>query len=482
MRRLIIVVLMTNSIIGFSQDWNCIKTNSKSYFSVDSIDIHAIRIDSSSVSGDTTIYYPFKMLRKDSYGFYRELGDNWIGWKIKVIPEGYNIFYNKEHKPIIIKIRAKLNEQWTCYVYSDGSYIEAKIKSLGVTEYLGKTDSVKTIIFQLKNRQGFVIQNQSDSCKYITSTSLILSKNYGLYKIIDFYKFPISTVNDLEDIYGSDYQYNLIGLTNPSVGFKKLTNRDFYDFNIGDEIHWYLKNEVNGYNRYNGTNYSYWTETQYIDKVVSKSIASNDSSINYKFERISRKSASLNSDIEFTKDIISNTYYFYSTYNNPDLYEPLEPSYLGFFIHNTSSVKEYYIGDPATINEIYYKNAGYYYTSRSLPSPWESHKASCNLQYYSHGNYSWGTPFNFTFDQITNQNIDNLELLEIYPNPVIDKLYFKKINTSNALAKIYDLNGKQVIVKQIETNFIEVSSLAKGSYIIKLAESGSLRLNKFIKE
>jgi hypothetical protein len=475
---------MTNSMIGFAQDWNCIKTNSKSYFSIDSIDIHAIRIDSSSVSGDTMIYYPFKMLRKDSYGLYRELGDNWIGWKIKVLPGVYNIFYNKKHKPITIKINAKLNELWTSYTYSDSSYIEAKINTLGITEYLGNTDSVKTITFQLKNKQGITIQNQSDSCQYINSSSLILSKNYGLFKIIDFYKFPVSTVNDLEDIYGSDYQYNLIGLTNPSVGYKKLTKRDFYDFNIGDEIHWYMKNDVNGYNRYTGTNYSFWTENQYIDKVISKNIASNDSFVIYKFGRISRKSASLNSDIEITIDTILNTYYFYSLYYeiNPDLYEPLEPFNLGFFIHSTSNVKEYYIYDLATINEIYYKNAGYYYTTRSLPTPWESHKDSCNLQYFSHGNYTWGTPFNFTYNQITNHTLDNLELLEIYPNPVMDKLYFNKIKTSNALVTIYDLNGKQVLVKHTETNFIEVSNLVKGSYIIKLTESGNLRLNKFIKE
>jgi hypothetical protein len=486
MKKLIILILLTDTILTFSQDWKSIKTNSINYYSTDSTFIHTVRIDSSIINGDTTVYYPFKMLRKDTYGLYRELGDNWIGCQINVLSNGFNIFYNHKHKSILLKTKAALNETWQCYAYSDSNFIEAKINSLGISNYLGQIDSVKTITFQLKDKYGNLIFNQSDSCKYINSSFLVLSKNYGLFKIIDFYKFPISTLDDLEDIYGSGYQYNLIGLTNPLIGYKKLSSRDFYDFNIGDEIHWSKYNWQSIYDYlYSHTSTIGWTKTEYIDKVISKEIALNDSSVVYKFDRIGKSYSSYNSEIEYTTSIASNEYYFYSIYwENPDIYEPLEPIGSVFFEFNTSFVKAHYLGESSYYDETWYNNAGYYYSHRYLGGHLlsNSYDDHYSLQYYTHGNYSWGTPYNFQFDQITNKTIDNTQLLKIYPNPVKDKLYIKKINTSNAQVIIYDLNGKQVLIKQITANFIDVSSLSKGFYILKLAESKSLSFNKFLKE
>lgn len=99
---------------------------------------------------------------------------------------------------------------------------------------------------------------------------------------------------------------------------------------------------------------------------------------------------------------------------------------------------------------------------------------------------------NFTITQVryrdnylvTNANvidpIIDISALELYPNPVIDKLYLQ-LNKINAY-EVYDLNGKLLLQgKSGIESFIDCSGLNQGLYLMKLDYKSRDYYYKFIK-
>lgn len=78
--------------------------------------------------------------------------------------------------------------------------------------------------------------------------------------------------------------------------------------------------------------------------------------------------------------------------------------------------------------------------------------------------------------EISNDKIE----LSIYPNPVKDVL---NIQSKNQIVKaeIYDVNGRILVSTSLKGNFINVSELSKGNYIIKLFSKDKTTVHKFIK-
>lgn len=70
--------------------------------------------------------------------------------------------------------------------------------------------------------------------------------------------------------------------------------------------------------------------------------------------------------------------------------------------------------------------------------------------------------------------------LSIYPNPVQDILHIKS-GEEIIKAEIYDATGRIMNAKSVKSNAVNVSELAKGSYIIKLFSKDKTMVQKFIK-
>jgi hypothetical protein len=70
----------------------------------------------------------------------------------------------------------------------------------------------------------------------------------------------------------------------------------------------------------------------------------------------------------------------------------------------------------------------------------------------------------------------------IYPNPASDKLLIDKAFSPNATIEIYDLQGKQVLYKQIGTEAIDINNISKGLYTIRLIDTDIVLINKFVKK
>jgi predicted outer membrane repeat protein len=85
-------------------------------------------------------------------------------------------------------------------------------------------------------------------------------------------------------------------------------------------------------------------------------------------------------------------------------------------------------------------------------------------------------------DAVTGISANSIIPTFIYPNPTSDKLNIKGEYSANAFIMIFDLQGKQVLSKQMRYRQIDISDLSKGFYTVKLVDSGNVLINKFMKE
>jgi glycosidase len=93
----------------------------------------------------------------------------------------------------------------------------------------------------------------------------------------------------------------------------------------------------------------------------------------------------------------------------------------------------------------------------------------------------------FTTDNMV--SVDEAELYPataaiVYPNPSKDGLVIIKLPGSyrDVTINIFDLQGKQVLSKQMDSNPIDISHLGNGIYLTKLTSSENVQITKFVKE
>lgn len=76
----------------------------------------------------------------------------------------------------------------------------------------------------------------------------------------------------------------------------------------------------------------------------------------------------------------------------------------------------------------------------------------------------------------------NVSKFSVYPNPVTNgKLFISSVNSSEKQVAIYSLLGQKVLeTKTVNNTEINVSKLAKGTYILNVTEDGKLESKKFL--
>jgi photosystem II stability/assembly factor-like uncharacterized protein len=83
---------------------------------------------------------------------------------------------------------------------------------------------------------------------------------------------------------------------------------------------------------------------------------------------------------------------------------------------------------------------------------------------------------------VTGLEQDNLiKNINIYPNPVTTTISIEGV-IENTIAEIFDISGKLLLSKQLNENQLDISTLAKGLYFIKLSTAEGSVVWKFIKE
>lgn len=83
----------------------------------------------------------------------------------------------------------------------------------------------------------------------------------------------------------------------------------------------------------------------------------------------------------------------------------------------------------------------------------------------------------------TSEQIEHSDELVVYPNPVMDILYFKNEYLKDQMKSIsiFDLNGRNIYKSETEENFINLLSVPKGIYFINIKSGNQSYIKKFVK-
>ncbi|MAQ75220.1 MAG: hypothetical protein CL613_02670 [Aquimarina sp.] len=92
----------------------------------------------------------------------------------------------------------------------------------------------------------------------------------------------------------------------------------------------------------------------------------------------------------------------------------------------------------------------------------------------------------YFYEDVETMNINDLEAgagVRIYPNPASEYVLVRFNKKDNVLFKLYDINGKCLLTKNIKSNErINVSTLPSGFYIFSLIANGNKATGKLVKE
>ncbi|WPR72128.1 T9SS type A sorting domain-containing protein [Flavobacterium sp. NG2] len=76
---------------------------------------------------------------------------------------------------------------------------------------------------------------------------------------------------------------------------------------------------------------------------------------------------------------------------------------------------------------------------------------------------------------------NDIEGLKVYPNPVTDgKLLISSASSDVKLVTFYNVLGSQVLEKEVTSGLLDVSSLPKGVYVLKITEAGKTSTRKVV--
>ena len=77
--------------------------------------------------------------------------------------------------------------------------------------------------------------------------------------------------------------------------------------------------------------------------------------------------------------------------------------------------------------------------------------------------------------------METLSEVKIYPNPASDHITIQIENSTQAHYHIYDLFGRQMLSGNLLNNTIDVSGLARGTYLLKIINGHSSYIKRFVK-
>jgi hypothetical protein len=452
------------------QDYRSIYSQREALFSNQANQITGLRIDSVKITSDT-ILYPFATIQEISPdGCFSPYEASWIGEKVVIKPNGSNLFFNRNGDTITLNTRAKANESWIAFQRADNFQVEATVKSIVFEEFLGLLDSVKTITFRVTGKQGNTIDHTLNSLK------VKISKNYGFVETLNFYLFPDFIVNYPPDTLG---QYTLAGLTNPDAGMQNLKWFDVYNFNVGDEIHVQeLKIQYGPFSFLkefdNRCIYKYIDRTDYADSIVYRYARKQS------IETVYIDSSSL---VTFNDTVwsvvlanpvfdklpgepIIDTFSVYSFYMLEDeSTKKIDPSEIKIFLLNENCFSVPVV-EGCLREKVYIAGlGGPFYSCTGYVGDFEERK----LVYFRKGETEWGERLPIT--SVSKYNMGNS--LQVFPNPVTDKITIFSQSSRILEVEIYDLTGT-CLYRNVNINSnridLETDKFPKGMYVLKVRD------------
>ena len=470
----------------YAYDYQTVYSHRTAIFADINKNLRGMRIDSVSLSGQDSVFYPLKNIQPVDSICFNPYGASCLGSKI-IIKPCWNYFFNKDNDTIKIKTDAKLKESWTLHTRN---FIiqKAYVYSIDTLSVFGVLDSVKTIKL---SAHGF----GTSSASY-PQGEIKLSKKFGLINIYNLPDFP--SYNNYSPFANKLSPFNLAGITNPILGVQNLTWFDVFDFQAGDEIHsryvYYITQAGPATERVKYTILKYLSRQNYNDSIVYNVDATTvDSSF-------------------YGNSVTSHAYsrgIYRTTINRNQLFDILpqesfvRSNYIGNAAMNMNSIPCKSLSQIAPYNSIkncwtnwvnynddacnfagpneYYKGlGGPYFSSTSgcwiIDTSGEENK----LIYYKKGLTTWGVPL-----VISGINQPKAESnITILPNPATDKITISNL-TEPSTVELLDLKGSvmQRTTVNASENTINLSQYDKGLYLYRISANGVLiKAGKIVKQ
>jgi hypothetical protein len=469
-----------------SHEYQTVYSNRIALFENSGKQIKALRIDSVKVDTDS-VFYPFATIQEVLKNCFSPYKASWIGEKVVVKPDGTNLFFNRDGDTITLKTRARIKETWIAFQHADNFRVKATVQSIELVNFLGLTDSVKTITLSVIDQHENTLEHS------LNSMELEISKTYGFVQTLNFYLFPDNTVR-----YPTDRlkPYALVGLTNPKVGIQNLTWFEVNDFQPGDELHildesssWEGWNAEYGYTITNKAKYKYLERIDYADSIVY--LYSQKQSI----ETVTQDSYILEIFIDTLRSVVITNPSFDKlpgepiiddidmfAYNlhmsNETILTKKDPKDFERFSFINDSCLGMWAADGCLKNKTYFKGLGgpYYACTNCCSLGGEERK----LAYYKKGETEWGEKLVITgVSDIKTRN----ELL-IFPNPA--DTYITISNPSNIKIKkieLFDFSGRIVQLwdaNEWTGNSLNIQHISPGVYLLKTETDAWVKTEKLV--
>jgi len=227
-----LIALFVSYICG-AQNYECLQSGVKHYFTNGDGYLRGIRIDSVNTFADSVVYYPFHTPRGD----YQKLalldttGGSWLGNRVVALNDGTFIFDNILHDSLIIKAHAHAGDSWIFYTDTAAVYYGAQVVSEDTMTILGAIDSVKRISLVAYNSSGPLPADP------LNNFTIVLSKSHGFVQVFDLYTFPYR--NDIHDYFLDMVNRTSGVITKANAHFSLMelvdpTYEQLYDWHVGD--------------------------------------------------------------------------------------------------------------------------------------------------------------------------------------------------------------------------------------------------------
>jgi len=478
------LILLLFPVVLPAQDWQNICSPGVSFFKNCQGDVGATYRDSivDMENGDTLLFsYPTIQPAINSKDCLDTLHGSVLGKKMIKKADGRIFLFTRNNDTLVVYSQAPLTTGNKFCSLPNNGYINATTSFIELEEFLNVTDSVRTYTLQAKDSLNNNITHP------LNQTTIKLSKNHGFIKIPDVNLL----LNDTSFYY-------LIGKESPQIGQQNISWIDIYDFDVGDEFHYYGSHDT----MYSGGSYWY-----VIKKILEKTMYDFNDSVTYLIEYCKREVTYSNPQLTNIHDTITKTYSFISLsqdtaagimphhfypvdtlaseyYTQIDLYPGRlskgveRDNYITYgngcwqsYSSDTAFMYEYTAG----LGETFFYSIGGFYWAEI----WEE-----RLVYFKKGTETWGTPV--STDCTTLVPVDVIPAPEteisIYPVPVSTNITIE--TPYQGQLTIQNLQGQEVIHHQItkpKTRF-DISTLPSGVYLVKVTGERAVKVGKFVKQ
>lgn len=303
MKKAILLSILLTSIVLTniqSQDWKPFRLDRKSILTgAEDMPSRAIKFDSIEIQGNDTLYYHHNMFQLLDWQQASESGIlgyyYWFSNPVKVQSDGNIVFFNARNDSLWTRFDLPVGEKYFAGAFLDGINIDyvdsvwATKTFEGTEDFLGVTDSVKTIIFDI------VFYNSGNPYyDYPFHPVIKLSKNNGIITCFNIYSFPFW----LNDEY---FNFQITGTNNPILGIQEKPISQYLDMEVGDEFHFYENRAI-----------TYQDNVRIIYTILEENWSEDSSKVTYKIQECGNRMLNDNEGIyESTHilDTIESDYY-----------------------------------------------------------------------------------------------------------------------------------------------------------------------------